>query len=103
MSEFLSVLALYYVCDATAALRPMSAEEIGACFSTYDTVKVYFVDGFDLAPPGSMARIRQMSEAYLAFKAWEEDNAALVADMRADARELARLAGPALVAGAIDG
>lgn len=85
MGEFLTVLALYYMCDATAAMRPMSMQEVATCAESYDTVKVYFVSDFDLAPQGTLARFDQMSEAYIAFKAWEEQNADLVEDLRADA------------------
>lgn len=90
MAEFLTILALYYMCDATATMRPMSADEIAACTSTYDSVKVYFVDDFDLAPPGTVDRFRQMTDAYIAFQDWEEQNADMVAQMRQTAWNEAR-------------
>ncbi|WP_430449343.1 hypothetical protein [Rhodophyticola sp.] len=90
MSEFLAVLALYYACDATAATRPMSPQEMQACTATYDTVKTYFVTGFDLAPRGTLERFAQMTAAYAAFKDWEDSNSDLVAAMRADAMNRVR-------------
>ncbi len=85
MSEFLAILALYYMCDATAVTRPMSMEEVQACTQTYDSVKTYFVPDFDLAPEGSLARFEQMTEAYVAFRAWQAANPDLVTEMRQDA------------------
>jgi hypothetical protein len=90
MGEFLSILAAYYLCDATAALRPMSHAEAAECIATYDRVKTYFVADFDLAPAGTVARFSQMSDAYLAFQSWEAANPDLVADMRAEAWAEAR-------------
>lgn len=85
MSEFLAILALYYLCDATAVMRPMSMEEVQACTRTYDAVKTYFVAEFDLAPPGSLERFQQMNDAYIAFSAWQAANPDLVAEMRQQA------------------
>lgn len=103
MSEFITVLALYYLCDATATLRPMTAAEIGTCYATYDTVKIHLIDDADLAPVGTVDRVQQMTAAYLAFKTWEDDNARLVAGLRAEARDMARAAIPTSMAGMIDG
>lgn len=91
MSEFLAVLAFYYICDSTAALRPMSAEEVMRCTKAYETVKTYFVPDFELAPRGSLARFSQMQAGYKGFKAWETDNPALVADMRSAAEQSIRV------------
>jgi hypothetical protein len=89
MSEFLQILALYYLCDATAVVRPMSGDEIRACIDIYDTVKAFFAP-FELAPIGTLERHAQMSEAYLGFVDWQQANAGLVADMRDDAMAQAR-------------
>ncbi|WP_224825480.1 hypothetical protein [Cognatishimia sp. MH4019] len=91
MSDFLAVLALYYICDSTAALRPMSGEEVLRCTQTYETVKTYFVPSFDLAPRGSLARFEQMQHGYLGFKSWEADNPDIVADLRQKAERAIRV------------
>ncbi|MEL7212906.1 MAG: hypothetical protein AAGK92_09610 [Pseudomonadota bacterium] len=91
MSDFLAILALYYICDSTAALRPMSGEEIRRCTDTYETVKTYFVPSFDLAPPGSLARFEQMQKGYLGFKSWEADNPDIVAHLRQEAELATRV------------
>lgn len=91
MSEFLAVLAFYYICDSTAALRPMSGEEVLRCTKAYETVKTYFAPEFDLAPRGSLARFSQMQEGYLGFKTWEAENPDLVAQMRREAEAAIRV------------
>lgn len=90
MSEFLAILALYYICDSVASVRPMSGEELLHCTKAYETVKTYFVPDFDLAPPGSLARFEQMRHGYLGFKAWEADNPVLVETMRQEAESAIR-------------
>ncbi|MEL6532741.1 MAG: hypothetical protein AAFQ06_06840 [Pseudomonadota bacterium] len=85
MGEFLTLLLSYYLCDATAATRPMGTAERAACIETYDEVKTYFVPGFELAPEGSLDRFAQMQAGYVAFKAWEEANAETVEELRATA------------------
>lgn len=82
MTEFLKLLAIYYMCDSAAALRPLSPEEYMGCQRTYETVKSYF-SGLQDDDVGFAARNRT---AYIGFKTWEGENAALVAQMRADAR-----------------
>lgn len=96
MSEFLQILALYYLCDATAVVRPMAGEEIRACFDIYETVKIYFAP-FDLGPVGSLERHAQMLDAYLGFVDWQEANAEIVGAMREEAMAEARGLAPAMV------
>lgn len=81
MQDFLDLLALYYLCDATALVRPMSGGEIAACMDTYDSVKAWFAP-FDLAPTGTLERHAQMLEGYLGFRNWQDANGAIVAPMR---------------------
>jgi len=84
MPEFLDLLSLYYLCDATALVRPMSSGEIEGCMDLYTQVKAWFAP-FDLAPIGSLERHAQMMEGYLGFLDWQAANAELVEDMRDDA------------------
>lgn len=81
MSDFLELLALYYLCDATALVRPMSGNEIATCSSHYDAVKAWFAP-FDLAEVGSLERHAQMLQGYAGFMDWQAANAGLVAQMR---------------------
>jgi hypothetical protein len=89
MSEFLDLLALYYLCDATALIRPMSGGEVLACMDTYDAVKAWFAP-FDLAPPGTLERFAQMQQGYSGYVDWQAANADLVARMRDEAMAAAR-------------
>ncbi len=89
MSEFLEILALYYLCDATALIRPMSGAEVQDCLATYDAVKAWFAP-FNLAPQGTLERHAQMLEGYRGFVAWQEANADLVGLMREEAMARAR-------------
>ena len=83
MTEFLKLLALYYMCDSAAAVRPLSAEEFMSCQLNYETVKSYF-SGFETGGPADIAARNR--NAYAGFKAWEADNAQLVTQMRAAAQ-----------------
>lgn len=85
MSEFLDMLAVYYTCDAMAAIRPLTSEEFGGCMDVYEAVKRYFLPGFELAPQGTAERAAQLREAYLGFVGWQDANPDLVARMREDA------------------
>ncbi|MEX3016359.1 hypothetical protein [Gymnodinialimonas hymeniacidonis] len=89
MAEFLDLLALYYLCDATALLRPMAGAEVQDCMATYDAVKAWFAP-FDLADPGTLERHAQMLDGYRGFLAWQEANPDLVTHLRAEAMAQAR-------------
>lgn len=75
MTEFLSVLLLYYGCDAVAATRALDHSEVMECMAHYQDVKEYFTE-----PEGDGAAHPQ--SAYQNFKAWERRNAETVADLR---------------------
>jgi hypothetical protein len=89
MPEFLDLLALYYLCDATALIRPMSGAEVHDCMATYDAVKAWFAP-FDLAPMGTLERHAQMLDGYRGFIAWQQGNPDLVDGMRDEAMAHAR-------------
>ena len=89
MADFLTLLAFTYLCNGTAEVRLLAPPEAAACTSAYEGVKRHFYPEFEVAPLGSPERIAQNATAYAGFKAWEADNAALVATMRADARRAA--------------
>ncbi len=85
MSEFLSLLAVYYLCDAMAVSRHLTMQEMMNCTRTYETVKSYFITEFELAPIGTPERAAQMQQGYLGFLDWEEANADTVEEMQARA------------------
>ena len=97
MGEFLAILSIYYICDSTAAMRPLAGSEMLACAQTYDEVKVWFIEDWELAPKGSLKRFEQNLQGYQGFKAWETENPGLVAEMKAHAEETARGGGVAAV------
>ncbi len=85
MTEFLKLLAVYYMCDSAAAVRPLSPEEYMGCQRTYEAVKVYF-SGLETAETPTLAQIAARNRAaYAGFKSWEAENAELVSRMKADA------------------
>jgi hypothetical protein len=91
MSEFLDMLAVYYTCDAMAAIRPLTGDEFSGCMDVYEAVKRHFAPTFELAPQGTAERAAQMRDAYLGFVGWQEANAGLVEQMRGAA--MARVGG----------
>lgn len=86
MSEFLAVLAVFYMCNASAEVRVLSAGEAVACNGAFEMVKAHFAR----APPPGTSRSSKPNVhdtgAYLAFKRWEIDNAELVEEMQREAR-----------------
>ncbi len=85
MTELLRLLAVYYLCDAAAAVRPLSAAEVAGCIEVYGRVKSQF-SAPEGAAPGSPDSVARNAAAYAAFKAWEAANPDLVEDMRRAAR-----------------
>ncbi len=86
MTEFLKLVALYYICDQAAMIRPLTPEEYMGCQRTYEAVKVYF-SGLDGSETQTLAQIAARNRsAYTGFKSWEADNAGLVAELKSDAR-----------------
>lgn len=84
MSDFIDHLSIYYLCDAVAALRQLDPAGSLACVEAYETVRRQFLETA-LAPLGTSERAEQMRRAYLEFVAWQNANAVLVADLRAEA------------------
>ncbi len=91
MGEFIAILTIYYMCDSVAGTRPLAGDELNACSAAYDGVKTYFIEDFELAPRGSLARFEQNRQGYLGFKAWEADNSELVTKLRSEAEAEVRL------------
>ena len=86
MSEFLALLLAYYTCDAAAQTQmPLGGDRL-ACMETYEEVKGWFAP-LDAAPPGTPEYGAQRIETYIAFRAWEAENAETVARLRAQAED----------------
>ena len=79
MSEFLSILALYYACDQVAAVQTLTHGEVMDCMAHYDAVKTYFADPSAEGTEGAQ-------QAYQGFKDWERRNPAIVAELRGRAQ-----------------
>ncbi|WP_425072964.1 hypothetical protein [Sagittula sp. S175] len=80
-----TLLALYYLCDQTAAQRLLSRQEAAQCIAHYERVKLEFIEAAP-ARPGTPERATQNRAGYAGFKAWEADNADAVRRLKADAR-----------------
>jgi hypothetical protein len=81
MGEFLALLLAYYTCDAAAqSQQPLGSDRL-ACVETYEAVKGYFAP-LNAAPIGTPEYGAERIETYRAFRAWEEENAQVVAELR---------------------
>ena len=91
MPEFLTLLSLYYACDAMMAHKPLSltGQQLEQCSAYYDAIKAEFAET-PLPAAGTRAGVDARRAAYLAFKVWELENGTLVTTMRAEAAALAR-------------
>ena len=84
MGEFLALLLAYYTCDAAAQTQePLGGDRL-ACVATYEQVKSFFAP-LDPAPVGTPEYGAERIAPYRAFRAWEAENAELVAALRAQA------------------
>jgi hypothetical protein len=85
---FQALLTGYYLCDAAAAVTLLDYATVARCIVTYQSVKAQFLSEEELAAlnadplrfGGEHGRV-----AYLRFTEWEEQNADLVAEMKAEA------------------
>lgn len=82
MTAFFALLSAYYLCDVTAAMRPLAPAAAQACAASYEAVRARF-------EPDGAAGPDARRVSYMRFKAWEAQNADLVARLRAEARERA--------------
>ncbi len=84
MGEFLALLLAYYACDAAAqSQEPLGGQRL-ACVETYEKVKAFFAP-LNPSPIGTPEWGAERIETYRAFSAWEEENAEVVAELRAEA------------------
>lgn len=76
----MSLLAIHYLCDVASTAEMLNRSQMLDCMENYQAVKNHFVDLTDTRPTG----VRNAA-AYTAFKSWEAQNHALVAQLRQDA------------------
>lgn len=86
---FQALLTGYYLCNAAAAVTLLDYTTVAHCVLTYHSVKAHFLTEEELAaldadPLGFGGAHGQT--AYLRFRAWEEENPELVADLKAEAK-----------------
>lgn len=82
MTELITLLSVYYLCAADAAEGTLTQKERFACNETYQQAKRLFLDDAALRQPGSLLTPEQNTRAFLRFKAWEQENAELVASLK---------------------
>ena len=78
MTDLLRLLSLFYACDVAAETEFPTPTEWARCMAHYHAVKAHFADGMS----GPQAQI----EGYRRWKAWEDANPALVAELRSRVR-----------------
>lgn len=78
MTDLLRLLSLFYACDVAAETTFPTPDEWARCMGHYHAVKAHFAG--DLTGP--QAQI----EGYRRWKAWEAENALLVAELRSQFR-----------------
>lgn len=91
MTDFISLLAIYYACDEAATQMLLPKDEAMHCAKIYKTVKLQFLSSDDLhnyqtGDTAQKATIMQL--AYLSFKEWETQNGPQVRDLRQSSADL---------------
>ena len=78
MTDFLAMMALYYACSGEAEFGRLTQQERFACNALYQDVKRAFLD------EQALERMSPQDHAlgYARFKAWEHENAGLVAELK---------------------
>ncbi|WP_299742913.1 hypothetical protein [uncultured Tateyamaria sp.] len=74
MTELMRLLSLYYACEVTAETQFPSPTEWARCMGHYHAVKTHFA--------GNLTGPQAQIEGYRAWKMWEDQNGALVAQLR---------------------
>ncbi len=85
---FQALLTAYYLCDATAATTLMDYGTVVRCSLAYESAKSQFLTEEEraaLAADPRSFRGEYDRLAYRRFTAWEDENADLVAEMKAGA------------------
>lgn len=94
--ETLALIASYFLCSEAAEVRVLDRSEVAACVETYNEVKLSFVPNIDTAQflaMGASQRAEVNLQGYLAFVEWRTENADLVGEMKAEARNELGLSG----------
>jgi len=89
-AEALALIVSYFLCSEAAEVRVLDRAEIETCTNIYTEVKLGFLPDIDMAAYQSMTAVERAAanrRGYAAYVAWRADNADLVAEMEADARD----------------
>lgn len=82
MMELMTLLTFYYGCATLAEDGLLTQEERFACNGSYQQIKRLFLED-DLPDPLAKTLTREQNTlGYLRFKAWEQENPELVADLK---------------------
>ena len=83
MTELLALLSFYYICTQDAAAGLLTQQERFECNATYqDAKRVLLLEVYGLETEPNLTPSENVL-AYKTFKAWEDQNAQLVAELKA--------------------
>ncbi len=82
MPDVITLLSIYYICAAEAALGNLTQDERFACNATYQAAKRTFLSAEERNVVSSRLTPSENVLAYQRFKAWEQENAELVARLK---------------------
>lgn len=82
----MQTLTAYMFCDAASSVRALDRAEVRACAAVYTRLKMSFLADVSVADlnrmtPGGRAEANRRS--YMAYRAWADENAVLIAQLRA--------------------
>ncbi|MEM6464614.1 MAG: hypothetical protein AAF724_22160 [Pseudomonadota bacterium] len=86
MNSYLaSLLLTHFICNAQAAVQPVSPEEALRCSRNFETLKFYLhpqMTSAEAAKMSSAQRAKKSVEAYAFYVAWKKANPELVAHLK---------------------
>lgn len=94
-SEFMNLLAAYFLCNATAEVRMLDVHEAQQCLVWQTAIKIELlphVTPGDYTAMTSAERAAFGREGYRAYLAWKAEHSDLVADLTTTARQQAEAA-----------
>ena len=94
--QILSLLTLHYFCNAVAETTPLTWEEANLCVANFEELKVLLNPEIAMPEFEGLAtpdRAKVSVESYRYYREWVAGNPALVEQLKAEARIIARVAG----------
>lgn len=86
MHDLISILTIYYACNAAAAQSHLSLSEAVRCSLTYESIKLRFLTEAEtdaLIAAAGADRAMVLRNGYLRFKLWEKAHPDLVETLHA--------------------